>query len=62
MNDEMIRLMDEYLDMFEKTFPSYQLRHLGEERICEIIRDCIDRGEDVYEAEYLPPNNEWVEY
>ena len=60
--DEMLELMDEYLEMFGCTFPSYQLSHRGRDGICRIIIECLRKGEDAYELGYVASDKKGVTY
>lgn len=53
MMQRMVKLMDEYLNVFGESFPSYQFMHLEMSEICKIIEDCLKRGKNAYQAKYL---------
>lgn len=48
----------EYADRFEDGFPTFQLRGKSDEKMIEMIDQCLDSGKDAYELGFVDDSDE----
>lgn len=53
MNDELFKALGDYESEFGDGFPMYQMGGEPPERVIGIIRECIEKKQDVYKLGYL---------
>lgn len=52
MNGFVEKLQD-YLELFGESFPTFNFTHISEKEMEEIIDSCLKTGKDVYELGYV---------
>lgn len=53
MNEKLQKAYDEYKKKFNDDFPTIPFGNAEDEKIIEIINDCVESGKDVYDLGYL---------
>lgn len=53
MNDELFKALDEYEAAFGDGFPMYQMGGESPDKVISIIKECIEKEQDVYKLGYL---------
>ena len=54
--NELDKLLDEYQDQFEENFPLMLCRHMDDDEIIDIIKNCLEDDEP-YEPDIDPDAN-----
>lgn len=52
-NTKLIEKMQDYEKQFEKDFPTFQFMGYPDNKVIEIIEDCLKKNKGVYELGYL---------
>ena len=53
MSEKLQKAYDEYKKKFNDDFPTIPFDSVEDEKIIEIINDCVESGKDVYDIGYL---------
>lgn len=51
--NELEKLNQDYLEMFDDSFPTFPFMNESEENIIKIIKRCLNEGKDVYDLGIL---------
>lgn len=53
MGEELMRALELYEDAFKDGFPTMAFGGAADEKMIDIINDCVAKKKDVYESGYL---------
>ena len=53
MSEELQKALETYKKAFNDSFPTIPFDSMEDEKIIEIIDDCVESGKDVYDLGYL---------
>lgn len=53
MSEALLRALELYESTFSDSFPTMAVGGMSDEKMIEIINDCVEKKKDVYELEYL---------
>ncbi|KIR03455.1 hypothetical protein P261_02270 [Lachnospiraceae bacterium TWA4] len=54
--DKLKKALSEYREVFDDNFPTIPFSGRTEEELLGIIKDCLEKGKDVYDCGYLDLN------